>query len=202
VLQTSTGLTALDLEHCRVQEAAAAAAAIAALPELQSLRLVLIEDLQGQSLLAVDGTSMAVRTQLTQLSLEFHPLKPVQLAALSELSSLTNLQHLQLTALPRDGVPGGLPSQLVKLTCLDVAYSFTTGYRCDTANQLQHLSSLTALQQLSVAGTHLVTADLSGLQDLSQLRAQARAQAGIVLAPGVQHHQHRQLGLPHSPAEP
>jgi hypothetical protein len=155
VLQDCTSLTALELVCCVVQDApaAAAASAIAALPELQSLKLAHVPGVQGDLVLTL------------QLSLACQALQPGQVENLRQLSGCVNLRHLQLTDLPSDGVPGGLPSQLVKPTCLDVAYMDV----CDGAGQLQHLSSLTALQQLSVASRALVADDLSGLQDLFQL---------------------------------
>jgi hypothetical protein len=120
VLQGCAGLTALALDDCSVEDApAAAAAAIAALPDLQRLRLGHLEDLQGNSLVAMDGSCLAVLQQLTHLSLVCKGLKGNQLAELSQLSVLTNLKHLELTGLS-GGVPGGLPSQLDKLTCLDI----------------------------------------------------------------------------------
>jgi hypothetical protein len=167
VLHDCTGLIALDLVHCMVQDApaAAAAAAIAALPELQSLRLAHVPGLQGNLVLTLQISALQ---QLTHLSLDCQALPAQQVAGLMQLSGLVNLQHLQLTALPRDGVPGGLPSQLVKLTYLDIAYGDSiTG--CDIAEQFQNLDSFTALQQLSVASSNLVADDLSGLQDILQL---------------------------------
>jgi hypothetical protein len=59
---------------------------------------------------------------------------------------LVKLEHLKFKGVTHNSLPGRLPSQLVKLTSLDVSY-FTD---CNTAEQLQHLSSLTAQQQLSV----------------------------------------------------
>jgi hypothetical protein len=63
-------------------------------------------------------------TQLTHLSLEVpQECREVKHAQqLSQLSALVNLQHLELTHLQHAGVPGGLPSQLVKLTCLRIVF--------------------------------------------------------------------------------
>jgi hypothetical protein len=91
--------------------------------------------------------------------------------------------------MPPAGVPGGLPSQLQKLTCLDVTYNLPV--QCDPAEQFQLLSSLTALQDLRVEGgvgltsvpsftanvakvllgdlNGITTGHLSGVQHLSQL---------------------------------
>jgi hypothetical protein len=55
----------------------------------------------------------------------------------------------------------------VKLTSLRVDYGTMS---CDTtAEQLQHLSSLTALQQLSVKSFYMKPGDLSGIKQLPQL---------------------------------
>jgi hypothetical protein len=168
LLQHCTGLTALSLQGCEVQDVAAAAAAIAALPQLQSLRLVGMEDEQGKWLSVLK--SAAVLRQLMHLAYDFcayRGLRTDEVAVLSQLSRLANLGHLVLTWLPDGGVPGGLPSQLVKLTCLDVQAS-----QLDTAEQFQHLSSLTALQQLSVENLGQAVggmSGLSGIQRLSQL---------------------------------
>jgi hypothetical protein len=93
--------------------------------------------------------------------------------ALSGLSALVNLEHLQLDCLPSFGVPGGLPSQLQKLTCLRVCY--TTA--CDVAEQLQHLRALTALKEFRFRGVDCnhplartaLAHKLSGVGSLPQL---------------------------------
>jgi hypothetical protein len=66
---------------------------------------------------------------------------------------------------------GGWLSALAQLTCLDV----TCKYHCDTGRQLEHLSSLTALRQLSVNSDYMSASDLSGIQQLSQLTGLALA---------------------------
>jgi hypothetical protein len=109
--------------------------------------------------------------QLTRLSLDCVGIMPKLqpgASALSQLSGLVNLEHLELSRLSVDGVPGGLPSQLAKLTCLKVDYYYGG---CNTAQQFQHLSSLTALQQLSVSASNssLTAEHLSGMQYLEQL---------------------------------
>jgi hypothetical protein len=153
VLQDCTGLTALHLQDCVVLDAAAAPAALAALPHLQSLSLA--EDSEHKGLLP----DLQRLSQLTYLSLKLYSsydCTAEDVAWLSQLSALVNLQHLELTELPKLGVPGGLPSQLVKLTSLRVDYGTMS---CDTtAEQLQHLSSLTALQQLSVKSFYMKSA--------------------------------------------
>jgi hypothetical protein len=75
---------------------------------------------------------------------------------------MTNLEELVLK-MPSAGVPNGLPSQLQKLTCLDVSYSLPV--QCDTAEQFQHLSSLTALQDLKVDGRMGMSAGLEAFFD-------------------------------------
>jgi hypothetical protein len=67
----------------------------------------------------------------------------------------------------KGGVPGGLPSQLSKLTCLQVTFRLVVGL--DTAGQLQHLSCLTALQQLAVSCFKLPAKGTAGIQNLSHL---------------------------------
>jgi hypothetical protein len=82
------------------------------------------------------------------------------------LSELTQLRDLSLCASGLDAVP----SQLVQLTCLQLAFD---DYRNDFAQQFQHLSSLTALQQLSVTcrsrPINVPPGTLMGIQHLSQL---------------------------------
>jgi hypothetical protein len=167
VLQICSGLTALDLQNCSLREylgAPVRAAAIAALPQLRSLRL-------AQNYELFESTQLQLPSQLTHLCLECDPVqrRQSQITQLGQLSGLVNLQHLQLVKL-HPGVPGGLPSQLVKLTCLDVHY--WGGF--NATEQLQHLSCFTALQQLSVRGSagpdnDWTAGDVSGTQHLTQL---------------------------------
>jgi hypothetical protein len=94
---------------------------------------------------------------------------------LGHLSVLVNLQDLTLPCLPDEGLPGGLPSELTKLTALEVHYD--TGR--NAVQQLQHLGSLTALQKLVLdfcdfddaygAPENRQAGDLAGIQQLSQL---------------------------------
>jgi hypothetical protein len=151
-----------------MQNSDEAAAAVSVLPELQSLCLSRIRDEQA----LLPGTywlgELPLLVRLTQLSYSPLALPPEDAEELSELSSLFSLGDLKLSGLPEIGVPGGLPSQLVKLACLDVSYSS----EYDAKEQFQHLSSLTALRQLSVTNGSLwlmPSADLSGIQHLTQL---------------------------------
>jgi hypothetical protein len=159
-----TSLTGLDMQNCKVQDASAAAAAIAALPELHSLSLAWAGgDLQAPS---GSGTcliqSLQLPSKLTRLDLQS---REIECGMLAQLSALVSLEHLRLQSLSSVGVPGGLPSQLVGLTCLAVEFDSM----CDTAEQLQHLSSLTALQELSISSLGLTTGHLTGIEALSQL---------------------------------
>jgi hypothetical protein len=88
---------------------------------------------------------------------------------LQDLTSLANLLHLSLPNIIHAGVPGVLPFQLVKLTFLQI--DCCAG---DTPEQLQHLSCLTALQELSVAwkaSNHLpgFEGNVPGIEHLSKL---------------------------------
>jgi hypothetical protein len=167
VLHGCTGLTLLDLQLGRHQNTAAATAAIAAMPALQSLKLEGCPFMAREWLLSMaHSPAAATLQQLTKLSLCCDGLwKPEEVAKLQQLSRLTQLGHLKLTCIPNQGLPGGVPPQLSALTCLDVHYSH--GY--DAADQFQHLSSLTALRELSVSSSDLVADTLSGLQQLSKL---------------------------------
>jgi hypothetical protein len=73
------------------------------------------------------------------------------LSKLNQLSELTQLQHLHLSRVHPGALLDGLPSQLVKLTHLELEVAGMD----EVAEQLQHLSSLTALQQLSLMATSL-----------------------------------------------
>jgi hypothetical protein len=136
----------------------AAAAAIAALSELQCLRLDSSSwDLQGNYPFA----AAQFPTRLTQLRLGFEEAVNAQHQQLSQLSALVNLQHLELNHLSYQDLPGGLPSQLQSLTRLHMHYSEA----CGVAAQLQHLSSLTALCHLSIAfqASDVCEGDLTGM---------------------------------------
>lgn len=146
VLHDCAGLTTLALQSCTLDDAFAAARAIETLPQLRSLSISgTYHDQQGWSLFQ----QLQLPTQLTYLSWNLQPFLAEDAAQLSQLSGLLELKHLTLPRLPWSAVTG-LPSQLVKLTCLEVSYDSM----CDTT-QLQHLSCLTALQRLSVSSTSL-----------------------------------------------
>lgn len=121
----------------------------------------------------VQLTELHFALKLTSLSLGFaNWAAEVDIQHLSQLSALTNLGHLSLRKLPGGGVPGGLPSQLMKLSHLDLNYQ--TGYsNHEVAEQLLTLSSLTALQELSVQSDGLTAEALGGLSKSSQLTSLA-----------------------------
>jgi hypothetical protein len=103
--------------------------------------------------------------RLTQLHLEPEYWPAAKVQQLSQLSMLENLERLVLRELPV--LPGGLPSQLVKLTCLSVTYKCFSNGR---AAQFQHLSNLTALQVLEYwNGDQGLTSQLCGIAHLPQL---------------------------------
>jgi hypothetical protein len=85
---------------------------------------------------------------------------------LTQLSSLVNLEQLHVYCLPwpTGGLPGGLPSQLVKLTSIGLLCE--DGY---TLGHFQHLSRYTALQELRVYADFLQEDHLPGIGHLSQL---------------------------------
>jgi hypothetical protein len=88
----------------------------------------------------------------------------MEIEQLSQVSALVNLRHLERYGL-HHGVSGGFPSQLTALTCLH-AYCDHHG---KASELLEHLSSLTALQQLSLQCDNLPLRNLSGIQSLSEL---------------------------------
>jgi hypothetical protein len=110
-------------------------------------------------------TALQLPLKLTSLSL-YYPTGSAkkEVEQLSQLSALTNLGRLTLGNLPYIGVPGGLPSQLVKLSHLNVSYYDG----CSTIGE-QHVDSLTALQELSVDCRRLKVQDLLSLKHSSQL---------------------------------
>jgi hypothetical protein len=83
---------------------------------------------------------------------------------------LPDLQCLVLEDLPPEGIPDGLvPQQQLQqqqLTRLEMHFS---GAVFETWEQFGHLSSLTALRQLSPAAANLRTGDVPNIQNLSQL---------------------------------
>jgi hypothetical protein len=165
MLHDCTGLTSLDLSDCEMHGAGlfkAFNAAIAAMPNLQALRLykLLREAGKGSTLVC----ELQFPLQLTHLSLSWEFLGGSEelVANLTQLTVLTRLQHLELDGLPSTGVPGGLPPQLVQLTCLHMQYG-------QHVQQLQHLSAFTALRELAVNCGTTTAADLTGIPHLLQL---------------------------------
>jgi hypothetical protein len=138
VLHHCTSLTALELQHCSVKDTQAAATAIAAWSGLRSLILVDFSSVEHDASIAGE---LQLPLQLTHLSLDCSNVEPGGMAHLSKLSALLDLAHLKLTFPAYQGLPGGIPSQLLKLTCLDVSFE-TNG---DMSEQLQDLSCFTAL---------------------------------------------------------
>jgi hypothetical protein len=112
-------LQELELEGCSVIDSTAAFAAIAALPELRNLFIAGIEASELPEV-CIFG-DLELLTQLTRLRIDAHNLEQQQ--QLGQLSVLTGLQELGMNMPSSGGVPGGLPSQLQKLTCLHVSYS-------------------------------------------------------------------------------
>jgi hypothetical protein len=143
--ECGTGLTALHLRDCQTEDLAAAYAATAALPDLRCLRLEGFSGVQGEAVIETPFPILQHASKLTQLSLIEGAGDP-GVVTISKLSALVNLEVLRLHNIPCSGVPGGFPAQLSKLTCLDVWYTST----CDLAEQFQHLSTFTALQELAV----------------------------------------------------
>jgi Leucine-rich repeat (LRR) protein len=163
VLHDCTGLTALGLQQCTVQDTTAGvSAATAALPRLQAL------DVDVDRCPPVD---LQHPSQLTWLSFVSCSIK-VDLVQLPQLSAFGNLQHLRLGLFSEEGVPGGFPSQLAKLKRLDARYF--PGFSGD---QFQHLGSFTALQELAVRynDTSSTLPDLTGLALLTGFRLECHA---------------------------
>lgn len=161
-----------------MQDADAAAAAIAAIAALTGLKSL---DITSQDCIGSDErrfTSAQLQRflklrHLTRVCLFIEDLldDPVKkhLQPLSQLSALVHLEDLDQVIAPFQGVPG-LPSQLTKLTRLHT-FCNNNKYLKPAVLQrcLQHLSCLTALQQLSVSGRKLSADHLSGIAKLSQL---------------------------------
>jgi hypothetical protein len=161
LLHDCTGLQELRMRGCSAKDPQAAFAAIAALPELRSLCVVGAEGFQSISALeAPIFGDLQLLTHLTKLQVDVERLKQPQ--QLAQLSVMTNVEELVLK-MPPAGVPGGLPSQLQKLTRLDVSYKLPV--QCDTAEQFQHLSSLTALQDLTVDGRMGMSAGIGAFME-------------------------------------
>lgn len=161
----------LEVDFCMMQDTRAAFAAIAALPELASLKLSHLY-VNGMPDSAELGDLQQV-SKLTKLCLQSGEHSAVW-QHLSQLSVLLNLEDLELSVPPFHGAPGGFPPELKKLTALKIDYS--TGQ--NAAEQLQHLSILTALQDLELCfadyndfhvGKTLQPGDLAGMSYLSQM---------------------------------
>jgi hypothetical protein len=196
LLHVCTRLTALDVQDCVVLDTPAAFAAIAALPELQSLKVVKTVDAIGRFF---QETQHPV--QLTHLSLDFggDEVSLDEAARLADLSALSNLANLELLGLPRHGVPGGVPAELIKLTSLHASYG-----HMDTAEQFQHLSKLTALQDLSLVSDpdYAIKTPLDSRGSVWHLSpVTADKPAACAQQPEVHHHTQSQLGWPDSAAE-
>jgi hypothetical protein len=161
VLLEHTGLTALALEGCVVQDPHAAIKAIAALPQLQNLCLEADWDGLGQAYFA----DLQHPERLTVLSLNFGPHAAEEL---TQLSALSNLCRLAFSQLRNNGIPGGLPSQLANLRRLSVHYS-SDAPQHGPAEQWQHLSALTALRALTIMWCRNVAAQHLALLHLSEL---------------------------------
>jgi hypothetical protein len=136
------------------------------------------------------ATEQQLPLQLTHLSLNFtgqdryDPSPKAAKGNFSQLSGLVNLEDFHLTGFWRADDPkmGGLPAQWVKLTslCLDINAPTTDFW--NGGAQLQHLSSFTALRQLSVCVKGVTADALAGLQHLSQLTALTLSSSGLQLS--------------------
>jgi hypothetical protein len=178
LLHACSGLTALGLQDCRVPDIHAAMAVITALPALQHLEVQHL--LEGQRFHFRGKAGSCFREvqcpeRFTHLGLDCTA--NTDLEQLRQLTAFVNLKHLGLTGLGV-GVPSGLPWQLVQLTSLRIHYATVHIKAPRAAEQLGHLSMLTALRQLSLKFDdgwnrwpvgHLKLGDLSGIQNLSQL---------------------------------
>jgi hypothetical protein len=181
VLHDCTGLTALELQSCDVQDSRTAFAAIAALPQLQSLKMTSVYDEDDIFLFHEAQRPL----QLTHLTIDYggcYGDDNIGVDELSHLSALVRLEELCLCAVIPGSLSNSLPSQLQKLTRLAVSYAD----RCDASTHFQHLSSLTALQHVS-------------------LRCRCRHEAGYVhgIANQLQHLSHlTELVLSHFHLQP
>jgi hypothetical protein len=194
VLAGCRGLTALQLQGCVLSDTHAAFAAIAALTDLQHLSIAATFDKQSrlhfrpqsfeanpQQLTKLTNLSIDCQTEWTDFDWATNIFsKFIEYGQqLQQLTALVNLQHLRWADLPYYGLPGGFPSQLSKLTCLDVTYH----NRHNAEKQFQNLSSLTALQELKVGswkGLDARCLDLGGMQQLSQLTSLKLADLAVV----------------------
>jgi hypothetical protein len=172
VLHDCTDLISLQIEQCQVVATPAASAAIAALPKLRHLWL--LDNYEGQeSTGSLFGQIRLTRPvfpelqhplQITNLSLDLDNQPVEHLTQLEQLSALVNLEELTLHGLPDGGVPGGLPSQLVKLKSL-----YIQADEWCAAEHFQHLGRYTALQDFGVDFGYFRADYLAGIGQLSQL---------------------------------
>jgi hypothetical protein len=171
LLQHCTGLSALDLHGCEVPDARAAAAVIAALPQLRRLCMTAVTDSRRQ-LLKIPTLHPQGMAQLTHFSFQAQQ----QTSQLAHLSAVVNLECLELPELftpsvsdkPRVSLSSML-SELVKLTRLHVGYECSMMDNDEKAQQLQHLSCLTALQELAIECNWSLNLNAAGIVRLSQL---------------------------------
>lgn len=159
----------------------AAAAAIAALPQLQRLKVAEVG--HGASVLA-QLQLCQLGTQLKHLSLRFadsgpHAFWCADAASCSPLSQLVRLRSLKFGPCPEDVVLGRIISQLTDLTSLVVYFRkyHDDGVYSQYVNQLQHLSHLTALQHLSVTNDCVDAGDSSAIPQLTRLQLQSKDQS-------------------------
>jgi hypothetical protein len=158
-LDHCTGLTALHLQECVVGYREAASAAIAALRQLQKLIINFTRDKQGWCPVINLGrfstlTHLSLKPTLQWANARYGAERCRTVSAdyeqqLCQLSALVNLEHLELGRFTFAQLPAGLPTQLSKLTCLDVSLAMH-GWDA-AAVQLRSYSRLTTLQQLTLA---------------------------------------------------
>jgi hypothetical protein len=159
VLQGCTCLTALHLHMCNTfresliptTSGAQWNAAILVLTELRSLRLH--DHYKASSVVLMNMWRLSKLTDLDlAIGIKSCP-APLYGACLHQLSALANLEDLVLAKIPTGKVSDSLPSELVKLTHLDLEYSGTPS-DSDIAEQFKHISCLTLLQGLSFEVGH------------------------------------------------
>jgi hypothetical protein len=175
VLQGFASLTALSLYGVVIKDAHEAPTSLAALPDLRSLtwNFEITTSTMDTRLPLLPAPDLQHLTQLTKLHADME-----RLEQLSQLTALTNLVDLDVQAIElfTGRLPGGLPSQLQQLTALSIDLSGKDNFYPedatgqDAAELFQHLSTFTALQQLSATGDCPVqTGAFSSIQGLSQL---------------------------------
>jgi hypothetical protein len=157
VLHDCKSFTALHLEACIAADMHTAAAAIAALPELCSLTFLTeahprtdpsVHNPVGghvQTEKQFQPGDLQACTKLRKLCL--HLAHGVRQEQVTQLSALRSLEHLELPRLAYSDALCTLTSELPKLTCICLG-DREGGV---LAGQLEQLSSLTALRDLSLA---------------------------------------------------